>query len=430
VFDTGGAADPEFQAADPEPALDAELAGMRSVLAGLEQRVSDGRRIDRLRRFAELEAALAAAKAREVAAFTASQRAAQAALGVPAERVGRGVAAQVGLALRISPAAAQRYVGWAVVLTRELPQTLAALRQGRVAPWRALLVARETLWLSREHRAQVDRELAPKLEMLGDRAVAAEARRIGYRLDPAGFVARTQAAAADRRVMLRPAPDTMVRLCALLPVPQGVAAYAALTRTADTTTAAGDPRGRAQIMADTLVQRLTGQSQPDAVPVEVTLVLSAQTLLGTSSEPGEIHGYGPLPAPTARALALHTDAPRWLRRLFTSPTSGQLIAMETTRRTFTPAQRHYLRLRDRTCRTPYCDAPIRHADHITPHHAGGPTTITNAQGYCQHCNHTKQAPGWTTTTTTTSHDGPHTVTTTTPTGHHYTSQAPDPPRAA
>lgn len=75
-----------------------------------------------------------------------------------------------------------------------------------------MLVARETVWLSRDHRVRVDAELAPKLERLGDKRVAAETKRLAYALDPEGFVARSLAAANDRRVTLRPAPDTMARL--------------------------------------------------------------------------------------------------------------------------------------------------------------------------------------------------------------------------
>jgi hypothetical protein len=345
---------------------------------------------------------------------------------VPAGRVGRGVAGQVALALRCSPHRAQRYVGWAVVLTSELPGTFAALQRGVIGEWRALIVARETIWLSREHRAQVDRELAGRLEGLGDKGVEAAAKRIGYRLDPHGFVARARAADADRRVSLRPAPDTMARLSALLPVAQGVAAYAALTRAADTATADGDPRGRGQLMADTLVERLTGQHAAADVPVAVNLLITDRTLLGNGDEPAEVDGHGPIPAGLARHLALRGNAPRTIRRLFTAPPTGQLIAMESRAREFTPAQRDYLRLRDRTCRTPWCDAPIRHADHITDHHRGGPTSIDNGQGLCAACNHAKQAPGWALRSVP-NHHGPHQVHITTPTGHHYLSRAPDPP---
>jgi hypothetical protein len=223
----------------------------------------------------------------------------------------------------------------------------------------------------------------------------------------------------------------MARLTALLPVAQGVAAYAALTHAADTATAAGDARGRGQVMADTLVERLTGQTHAEDVPVEIHLLMTDQTLLENAAEPAELDSYGPIPAGLARRLALDGDPStrRWLRRLFTSPHSGQLIAMESRRRTFTSAQRRFLRLRDRTCRTPWCDAPIRHADHVVPAEPHGPTAVTNGQGYCQACNNAKQAPGWAMTPVAT-RDGPHEVRITTPTGHHYTSRAPNPPQRA
>jgi hypothetical protein len=87
----------------------------------------DSERIDRIRLLEELKCAAAAAQAKETVEFASSQRADQVAAGMPAERVGRGIAAQVGLAKRISPYHAQRYVGWSAVLVAELPATFAAL---------------------------------------------------------------------------------------------------------------------------------------------------------------------------------------------------------------------------------------------------------------------------------------------------------------
>ncbi|MGH8969587.1 MAG: HNH endonuclease, partial [Actinomycetes bacterium] len=76
------------------------------------------------------------------------------------------------------------------------------------------------------------------------------------------------------------------------------------------------------------------------------------------------------------------------------------------------------------CRTPWCDAPIRHADHVTGHAAGGPTTAGNGQGLCEACNYTKQAPGWRAREHPDSGPGDHLVETTTPTGHTYPSRPP------
>ena len=76
------------------------------------------------------------------------------------------------------------------------------------------------------------------------------------------------------------------------------------------------------------------------------------------------------------------------------------------------------------CRDSYCDAAIRHHDHIRQSRAGGPTSFTNSRGACAQGNFVREMPGWHLETV---HDGlgeqPHTVRTTTPTGHTYTSRA-------
>jgi len=68
--------------------------------------------------------------------------------------------------------------------------------------------------------------------------------------------------------------------------------------------------------------------------------------------------------------------------------------MESRSRFFPKGLAAFIGLRDRTCRTPYCDAPIRHRDHATPRNGGGPTSATNGLGECERCNYTKEAPGW------------------------------------
>jgi hypothetical protein len=125
----------------------------------------------------------------------------------------------------------------------------------------------------------------------------------------------------------------------------------------------------------------------------------------------------------ANALAYQLDPMAFMkaRRLLTDPVDGTVIGRDSRQRCFTGAVRALITTRDQICRTPWCAAPIRHLDHVTPHAGGGPTTFDNVQGLCQRCNHAKQAPGWTAETL----PGPrHTVRTTTPTGHRYTSTAP------
>ncbi len=96
--------------------------------------------------------------------------------------------------------------------------------------------------------------------------------------------------------------------------------------------------------------------------------------------------------------------------------------MESTSRCFPAGLAELVRIRDEVCRTPWCDAPIRHTDHVEPHDEGGTTAFVNAQGLCEACNHAKQAPGWR------ARPGPADVVhTTTPTGHRYRSLVPSRP---
>ena len=230
---------------------------------------------------------------------------------------------------------------------------------------------------------------------MGDARLAAAAKTIAYRLDPHAVVDRAAKAETERTVSIRPAPDTMTYLTALLPVAQGVSVYAALRRLADTRV---DGRSRGQVMADALVERVTGRSAAGATPIAVNLVLSDESLLGGSSAPADIRGYGPIPAAVARELvsnAVNDKRSRaTLRRLYAHPASGALVAMESRARLFPRGLAAFIRFRDQRCRTPYCDAPIRHLDHARPWAVGGSTNADNGLGLCERCNYVKEVAGW------------------------------------
>jgi hypothetical protein len=437
----------------------AAVADFRTALASMDRAVSDAERIDQIRVLEELKAAAAAAQARAAADLHESVSCAQAVRGVPVKDRGRGVAAQVALARRESPSRGSRHLGLAQALTREMPHTLAALTSGRLSEWRATLLVRETACLSVEDRRRLDAELCADpgtLDGKGDRGLVAAAKRVAYRLDPHAVVERARRAESERRISVRPAPDTMAYLSALLPVAQAVACYAALGKAADALLAYGDPRSRGQLMADLAVERMTGQSRADGVPITVNLVMTERALFAGDGEPAFVPGYGPVPAgwardllrpPSpartyveacahARATAAGSDAAAaktrraalvMLRRLFTHPTTGELVAVESRARAFPDALIQLLVVRDQTCRTPWCDAPIRHGDHVVSRAGGGPTNAANGQGLCEACNYTKEAPGWQARPTGGGRPGGHQVEITTPTGHQYVSRPPPQP---
>ena len=318
----------------------------------------------------------------------------------------------------------------AKALVHDMPHTLAALECGALSEWRATLIVRETAGLSVEDRAVLDAELCADvgtLDGLGDKRISAAAKQIAHRLDAQAVRDRAVNAEADRRVTIRPAPgrhDVCDRAAA--GGPKGAGVYAALNRAANTTV---DHRSRGAVMADTLVERVTGRPAGTPEPVAVNLVISDETLLGGDNTPAVVEGYGPIPASVARSLvdaAVTDDRSRaTLRRLYRHPKSGALVAMESQSRCFPRGLAKFIGLRDLTCRTPYCDAPIRHRDHAQPRNRGGPTSARNGLGMCERCNYAKEVPGW--HVCAGDENGVHTAEFTTPTGMRHHSTAPPPP---
>ena len=434
----------------------ADVEAMRERLAGLilpggtdtdgpvSKQVQAGW-VDLLGELEAVKNTVAAAQARLAVALQEATKFDEAAQGIRAERRGRGVPSQVGAAMRVSPHAGGSFLGTARAWLTQMPHTFDALRTGVLSQWRATLLVRETSHLSVEHRARVDEELCgptarAALARWGTKRLVARVKELAARLDVHACVQRNARAVAERRVSVRPAPDLMVYLTALVPMQQGVQAYAQLTAHAAAAKAAGDGRGAGQIMADTLIERVTGREpgHADDVPVMINLLVSDQTLLADQTQPAEGDqpavvpegmpvGAGTVPGPVARNLAAHgIDADvAWLRAIYVDP-HGRLLATTSASRFHPQGLTALLRAREQgICATSWCDAPVRHTDHITPHAEGGETSLHNGQGLCAHCNHAKQAPGWRQQTTQT--DGRHSAETITPTGHTYTAIAPRPP---
>jgi hypothetical protein len=383
--------------------------------------------IDRLEALERGKSAAAAEQAVLTAELDTIRRADEAARGVPARRRGKGLASEIALARHDSPNRGGRHLGFARALVNEMPHTLAALEAGALSEWRATLIVRESACLGVEDRRTLDRRMCENLSALegrGDKRIEADAKAIAYELDAQAIVDRAVRAESERTVTVRPAPDNMAYVTVLLPMPKGVGVYAALKREADLTC---DGRSRGQVMADTVYERVTGRAAEVPVPINFNLVVTDETLLGGANTPALVPGYGPIPSTIACRLASEaiTDdrSKATLRRLYRHPKSGALVAMESRARLFPKGLAQFIGFRDDTCRTPYCDAPIRHTDHAERHANGGETTELNGLGKCDACNYAKEAPGWRETTAR-ERDGTHTSEVTTPTGTVHRSKAP------
>lgn len=390
---------------------------------------TDAERIDRIALIERLQASLEAMKAVEIVAFARSQAIDQVELGTDPRRAERGIAEQIALAARVAPSEGARRLRIARDLVMDMPHTLDLLARGEIGAWKTRLIVEQFCHLDRRSRTDLDGELGRRQpETMGCQQAAATAKRLAYEADPEAAMARCRKARSDRRVTLRPAPDTMSLLSGLLPVEQGVACLAALKAAATAQKADGDQRSEGQIMADTLVARITGQDTADGPGVEVGIVMPLGALIDPDDpSPADIPGYGPIPADLAREIIERADARVWWRRLFTRPVhaGGRLIVdLDDRRRRFTGWLAELIRWRDVSCRDPFCDAPIRHLDHIHRHAEGGPTTPANGRGVCERGNYVREMPGWTVRLLD---SDSHTVLTTTPTGHSYVSRPPEPP---
>ncbi len=196
----------------------------------------EGALIGRIAELERVKSASAAEQARATVALDELRRAEEAAAGVPRARQCRGVASEVALARRDSPVCGGRHLGLAKALVYEMPHTLAALESGALSEWRATLIVRESACLTVEDRRALDAEMCGdvgKLDGMGDARIVAAAKQIAYRLDAQAVVDRAAKAEGDRTVTIRPAPDTMTYVTALLPVAKGVGVYAALNKTVE-----------------------------------------------------------------------------------------------------------------------------------------------------------------------------------------------------
>jgi hypothetical protein len=118
-------------------------------------------RIDWLER---VKSAAAAGQARAAAALDEKRRADESAAGLPKAKQSRGVASEVALARRDSPARGGRHLGLAKALVHEMPHTLAALQCGALSEWRATLIARESACLAVEGPARLGRRTVRRCE--------------------------------------------------------------------------------------------------------------------------------------------------------------------------------------------------------------------------------------------------------------------------
>jgi Domain of unknown function (DUF222) len=150
---------------------------------------------------------------------------------------------------------------------------------------------------------------------------------------------------------------------------------------------------RADVLADlayaTLDRADLPQSHRRRPHIQVTV--AATTLLGMDEAPGELAGFGPIPAPMARQIAAEGT---W-RRLLTDPVTGGLLDYGTT--TYDPPKHlaDHVITRDQTCRGLGCRVRAERCDlDHTIRFPDGPTAEHNLTCECRPCHIRKHKAGW------------------------------------
>ncbi|MCM3885406.1 HNH endonuclease [Frankia sp. R82] len=289
------------------------------------------------------------------------------------------VGEEVALAAGLSSAQGGLQVAFAVRVVRRLAGAVKALYEGAIDLGRLVALDRLTGQLSDEQAGLVAAGVLARGGRPSMEAFTQAVRRGVLRVDPGGAQQRREKAQAARRVEVRPEADGMGRLGLVLGAEQVWAVWARLNWL--TRQGAGDGRSFDQRRADVAYGLLMG-ADAGRVPVELQVVVPVETLLGLTELPGEIPGFGPLPAEVVRQMS---EDPRctW-RQILTRRDSGDLVDV-SQRRFPSAALARKVRARNTTCALPGCGQPASGADldHTVAWADGGPTHEGNLAPVCR-----------------------------------------------
>lgn len=343
----------------------------------------------------------------------------------------------VSTALRLSPTGAQIKIDIARALTNHLPNTCSALAVGEISSAHANAIARETAsalnrGLPQSVIFEIENRALSYAEFHTPSQVRNLVRKVIAERRPEEFQDTVESARELRRVSCFDEPDGMSTIIALLPaheakvVMNSLEAFIRRNEAADAHFKGEDGHGlddqgfigdgsfgddstvdyqardsrskdmkRADALAAIASQYLSSvidEVQPQGRPLTVNVTIDLPTLMGLADNPGELAGYGSIPAAVAREIA--ADA-RW-KRFITEPITGNLL--DFGRESYEPPQalRDFLIARDRTCRFPGCrrSAALSDLDHAQSWESGGSTSPENLGALCRRHHKLKTHYGW------------------------------------
>jgi hypothetical protein len=314
----------------------------------------------------------------------------------------------VATALRLSPTTAQNRIDVARVLVGHLPNTISALSTGEISVAHATVIARETATairngLSEESIFRVEQTALAHAEFHTPGQVASKVKTAIAKLAPEEFEEIVDRARDSRRVSCYPEADGMATVIAILPaedaqtVMKSIEAFILKRNSEDapdwSVLSADMKRADAlTYIASRALSSLADDVQPHRRPITISVAIDLPTLMGLAENPGQLAGYGAIPASVARRLAADGN---W-QRFVSDPTTGNLL--DFGREKYTPPQElvDYLLARDRVCRFPGCRRTGQSSDidHAQSWETGGETNPANLGLLCRRHHRMKTHGGW------------------------------------
>lgn len=318
----------------------------------------------------------------------------------------------VSTALRLSAGTAQSRIDVARTLVNHLPNTCSALATGDISLAHANVIAKETAAAIRDGLTEfqifeVEQRAIAHAEFHTPAQVANQVRTSLARIAPETFEDTVARARDTRRVSCYNDSDGMSTVVAILPAADAqvvMNAIESFIRLASTdiensysSVGPSDVRSTDMKRADALTAiaaaSLTSSPvTPHRRPISINVTVDLPTLLGLAENPGQLAGYGAIPASVARELA--SDG-KW-KRFITDPQTGNLL--DYGRESYEPPQalKDFLIARDRTCRFPGCrrSAALSDLDHAQSWQDGGSTSPENLGALCRRHHRLKTHDVW------------------------------------
>lgn len=319
----------------------------------------------------------------------------------------------ISTALRLAPTTAQSRIDVARTLVNHLPNTCSALATGEISPAHATVIAKETAAAIRDGLPEsaifeIEQRAIAHAEFHTPGQVANQVRTSIARIAPETFEETVARARDTRKVSCYTESDGISTIVAILPAADAQIVMNSIESFIRETSAEqnsvsdasiSDTRSADMKRADALTAiasaYLSSSAEivtPHRRPISVNVTIDLPTLLGLAENPGQLAGYGAIPASVARELA--ADG-KW-KRFITDPQTGNLL--DYGRQSYEPPQAliDFLIARDRTCRFPGCrrSAALSDIDHAQSWEMGGRTSPDNLGALCRRHHRLKTHDGW------------------------------------